>query len=567
MATFPLVRNMFQCELERTGMQELGTGPKTIQDLPAHIVKLAKEQRDGQLPLLFRTIKITKENVFQSNMKADTANIVKQQFTDDTGLPDNGWTAWKNCMDLPPGYCKIGDIFMRYRHGDFVYLDTKYLTDRAEMGSDILVVHKSICLTVPSIPIVDVRNGRMIFAPNPAAYDTNLYTPLGVWCGPRGWEMPCNVVLRCFLKAEVNESLAYRLGELNDGNNRQLDFYRIMQDAVNTFLPVVENVKVTVTDPTRVVYNQGGKGMRLVRKDAERMTNTVAFVLYDILMHCMNQFAGDTQETYASKYDAVWQGWRNAGVPDRFNDAVKNSTLNEDRVLAFMIAYCKTPVADRPDTIKIGNVQFDFRKICACRDQTELDRLKSIHPGMNRLECFSAACMDGGMDVFKLGLNPSQCSAVNICNQNVNVQANVANLKNITLSCNSGDTNSTEAGALDSSDANAAAKALADAAKARESANNLQKLVEAAKQDLAAQTEESAIRNAQTKHETLQSAANAANKAATAAEVQAYILAQKSATAPPNYIMYAGIGMAVAIVLIFIFVGVIVWRRKQRAKK
>jgi len=544
-------------------MQELGTGPKTLPELPAHILKLAKEQRENKLPPLFRKITVTAENVFKSNMKSNTLNIVKQQFTDDTGLSKNGWTAWKNCMEIPAGYCKIGDIFMRYRYGqsDFRYLNADWLTDLAEVGSDILVVHKSICLTVPSVPIVDVRNGRMIFAPDPAAYNTDLYTPLGAWCGPRGWEMPCTVVLKCFLRAEVNKSSAYRIGELNEGDSRQLDFYRIMQDTVNTWLPVVETRNER---PMRVVYNQGGPELRLVRKaDSDRTPNSVALVLYDILMHCMDQFTGDTLETYASKYDAVWQGWRNVGVSNTLGDPIKNSTINETRATAFMIAYCRTSVDDRPDSISIGSTTFDFRTICACYDAAEQTRLSAIHPSM-RLACHSAACLNGGPDVFKIGVpDPSKCEPLVICNQSVNVQADVADLKNITLSCNAGAATGTPGtDALNDSDA-AAVKA--DAAKARESANDLQALADAAKRKLAAlEAGSSAAAAAQAEYEKLQNAATNANKAATQAELQAFLLEQKSTAAPPNYIMYAGIGMAVAITLIFMVVGVILWRRRRQ---
>ena len=399
-----------------------GTGPSTWEGVIKVLINHAKQTNPEPL---FRTIPYD--------------GVKHNRWWDDRGTKGQDWTA----EQIIPHYCPESssspkDISAYCKLGDRVR--TNYGTKRTP---PFLMAHNSICKRVPTILVANVHpkdaGGRHIRVPDPKKYDMDLYTALGFYM----YDEYGYVVLKCVLEAVQQPNPMY----IEEWHYTKLYIYKAFEtDFANTYLIETRNNPWYPKSYTTDVKYDAAKPATMMLKDPTANNPKPALAALLRMVYAMTGEVPRPPPGTAklNTRDGLWQGWL---VQSSGAGAVRNKLLAHT-VMKFL---CKHNVAQLAKTEygvltkKKGGVLSGwerktvpvespiFSKVCACLDQAKDKELKRID-GRMRVECHSAACVGGDDDVYKF--TPQlPCTALQVCNQSVNVTANKAMLSNIQLKC------------------------------------------------------------------------------------------------------------------------------------
>ena len=304
--------------------------------------------------------------------------------------------------------------------------DYRSVGDIVKASSDPLgqyvMVHKDICKEVPLITVANIDGGR-IRVPDPKKYNSKFYAPFGGCYSAKHERVPTTgyVVLKAFTEAVAKSR---NQGEIREwGRGMDLQFYH----SVTTNSTTINNSYVPVCLKNNKGSNEHDYGwQRTYDPEMQRNIklrfgfgdNEAKIALERFLWFAAGEYPRPRPPaTTRNKANEKWQGWLDH----------KTNKTDDYYVRPMMESLCKTKVR----SLTLGGGL--NKTICDCLDAARDKELKRIDQRM-RVECHSAACVGGGNNVYKV--KPKlPCTALQICNQSVNVTANKALLKNITLKC------------------------------------------------------------------------------------------------------------------------------------
>jgi hypothetical protein len=390
----------------------VGEGPTSLEGVVEFLIQRAKKEqrgvgrrREDALPPLFKVLGAFDNAPHRVHHWSDSGTKGHDWWA--LGMAENYCPVNQNADDVSD-YCKLGDI-VRTR----------------QLNGNTLVAHKSICQIVPTKIVLNVGGNRYIRVPDPTKYNTDLYTPLGVYTYA---ERGC-VVLRCVLEA-IEQSNPPKIVEHYHTHTK---FYLAFEQSYsNTMMPLCTN-KCDANHngppyPKPDRYNTfGANDFKTMKLRMDRSDRPAYNALYRILYFIAGEQPRPPPGAFkVNERDGLYQGWLtatdNAGV-----------IRNESMARRIVKAVCKVGVKDlSTDDAPI------FGKICACMDMERDAELKKID-GRMRVECHSAECIGGDDDVYKFAPR-IPCVPLKICTQSINVEAEKATLENVTIEgCDFGD--------------------------------------------------------------------------------------------------------------------------------